>query len=59
MEWEEIERSAPKSIQFQRYTKTDIDCPKCGEKVYIDNGIVLTTYPERYSYLCPCGWSNP
>lgn len=36
--------------------KTDIECPKCGAKVYFNSSIVLTTYPPQYSYWCDCGW---
>lgn len=35
---------------------TDIDCPQCGRKIYLDARIILTTYPGKYSYWCSCGW---
>ena len=38
--------------------KTDIDCPKCGKKIYLDTKIVLATYPPTYSYWCDCGWHS-
>lgn len=38
---------------------TDIECPKCGEKIYRDTTIVLTSYPEQYGYFCEsCGWTG-
>lgn len=37
---------------------TDVDCPKCGRKIYLDNTIILTSYPEKYRYWCPCGWEG-
>lgn len=58
MKWEELERSTTRSIQIQQNIKTDIDCPECGEKVYLDNSVVLATYPVKYSYWCSCGWSG-
>lgn len=35
---------------------TDIDCPQCGRKIYLDNSIILTSYPAKYKYWCSCGW---
>jgi len=31
-------------------------CPKCGEKMIFDEGIVYTSLPPMYGYKCPkCG----
>lgn len=39
--------------------KTDISCPDCGRSIYWDSTIVLTSYPVKYSYVCPkCGWAG-
>lgn len=39
------------------YTKTNIMCPRCGEAIYRDDRVVLTTYPPKYRYEChKCGW---
>lgn len=46
---------------FDKYNgqiKTDIECPKCGRKIYFDKTVVLTTYPEKYKYWCACGWCD-
>ena len=35
---------------------TNITCPKCGKRIYLDDSVVLTTYPCQFSYICECGW---
>ena len=31
-------------------------CPKCGEKMIFDEGVVYTSHPPMYGYRCPkCG----
>ena len=37
---------------------TDIECPKCGRRIYYDSTIILTTYPDKYVYWCSCGWKG-
>ena len=37
---------------------TDIECPECGRKIYLNTGIILTSYPAKYHYWCACGWSD-
>ena len=33
-----------------------LKCPKCGAKVKLDEGIVLTSLPPKYKYTCQkCG----
>lgn len=46
------------SSRYNGQIKTDIECPKCGRKIYYDSTKVLTTYPVKYSYWCSCGWSG-
>lgn len=43
---------------FPGQIQTDIECPECGRKIYYDSTIVLTSYPAKYSYWCPCGWQG-
>ena len=43
---------------FTGQVQTDIDCPKCGRKIYLDTRVVLTSYPAKYSYWCSCGWND-
>lgn len=57
MKWEDFERQAPLESMWERRSKTDIECPKCKEKVFRRNDIVLTSYPAQYQYECDnCGW---
>ena len=56
MTWEEF---LDKKVEgFTGQMQTDIDCPKCGRKIYWDSTLVLTSYPAKYSYWCSCGWSD-
>ena len=45
MTWEEFEKANPKDNVFFMGNKqpTDIDCPKCGKKVYVRTDIVLAS----------------
>ncbi len=36
--------------------ETDIRCPDCNRKIYLDTTRVLTSYPAKYFYWCVCGW---
>ena len=58
MTWEEFEKANPKDNVFFMGNKkpTDIDCPKCGKKVYVRTDIVLVSYPPKAQYECDCGW---
>lgn len=53
MKWEEFKDT--------HYTwglsPTEIECPKCGNLIYRDDTVVLTTYPPQHSYIClNCDW---
>lgn len=38
-------------------TVTNIRCPACGEALYKDTSVVLTTYPAKCRYECvKCRW---
>ena len=61
MTWEEFKKSTRQfSIGFgvDTFKKeiTDIDCPKCGKKIYVRTDIVLASYPPKRQYECDCGW---
>ena len=43
---------------FVGQVQTDVDCPRCGRKIYFDGTVVLTTYPAKYCYWCRCGWTG-
>ena len=58
MTWEEFKVEK----NFQQNTgleKTDIECPRCGEKIYKDTRFILTTYPPKNRYVCmECFWEG-
>ena len=60
MEWEEYKQMRNATmLQYFNKTKMDIKCPECGEYIYRDDTIVLTSYPAQYKYFCEkCGWSG-
>lgn len=55
MTWEEF---LDKKVEGKYQVQTDIDCPKCGRKIYWDSTIVLTSFPAKYTYWCSCGWCD-
>ena len=60
MEWEEYKDLKSTLMNYRgNLQETDIKCPKCGEPIYKDLSIVLTTYPPQYRYTClKCGWED-
>lgn len=56
MTWDEFNEQ--EIDELIRHKKTDIDCPKCGRKVYFDSAIRLTSFPVKYYYWCKCGWNG-
>ena len=57
MKWEQYEKQMPiRSIEFEKRTQVDVECPKCGKKIWRRNDIVLTSNPPQYRYECDCGW---
>lgn len=60
MEWNEFEQQEviikSKLYNFQNKEITDINCPKCGRKIYRRTDVVLCTYPPQSQYECECGW---
>lgn len=57
MTWEEF-LDVKVEEDFTGQVHTDIECPKCGRKIYLNNMIVLTSYPVKYAYWCSCGWEG-
>ena len=57
MKWDEM-LDIDISNNYNGQVKTDIECPECGRPIYLNTGIILTTYPAKYSYWCSCGWSG-
>ena len=59
MTWEEFENANRLNDTYliePTRKLTDIDCPKCGKKIYVRTDIVLTSYPPQSQYECDCGW---
>ena len=57
MKWEQYEKQMPiKPEEWQYKTQVNVECPKCGKKIWRRNDIVLASYPAKYQYECECGW---
>ena len=56
MKWEEFSTKAPKEMVFEAKEQVNVECPKCGKKIWRRNDIVLATFPAQYRYECECGW---
>ena len=53
MTWEEFENANRLNDTYliePTRKLTDIDCPKCGKKIYVRTDIVLTSYPPQSQY---------
>ena len=48
MTWEELLDNS-NIVDLNGQVKTNIECPKCGRPIYLDNTIILTSYPAKYS----------
>ena len=41
---------------YNVYRPTNAKCSKCGHQLYINDTVVLTSYPPMYQYMCKdCG----
>ncbi len=56
MTWEEFNDGTYEKLT--RYIKTDISCPACGRKIYLDRQTVFPASQVQYRYTCKCGWSG-
>lgn len=56
MKWAERQKQYPETSKYTNIKETDIECPKCGKKIFKRLDIVLTSYPVQYQYECKCGW---
>ena len=56
MTWDEFKNQRNTWWFNESQIVTDIKCPECGRDIILDNTVVLTSYPEQYSYYCQCGW---
>ena len=48
MTWEEFNDGTYERLT--RYIETDISCPTCGRKIYLDRQTVFPTSPVQYRY---------
>lgn len=55
MTWDELQNIRP-DLKHDGQVLTDIECPECGKQIYLNDRIILTSYPVKYSYWCTCGW---
>lgn len=50
---------ALKLAAAEKWQITDIACPECGDPLYKDTTVVLTTYPPKSRYECKqCGFAG-
>lgn len=58
MEWVDfVNQKNSLNIIQDKLRVTDIKCPKCGQYIFVDNGIILTTNPPKRKYICKkCNW---
>ena len=57
MKWEDFEKQRNLiDISTSNRQITDIECPKCGQKIFVRTDIVLASYPPQHQYECDCGW---
>lgn len=55
--WEDYQKNDEMSFYSHTRESTNIKCPKCGNLIYRNVQMVLTTYPVQYRYECDaCGW---
>lgn len=60
MTWKEFESNSFDNDWdwYRSRVQTEIECPRCGKKIYKRMDIVLASYPPQYRYECDCGWAG-
>jgi len=57
MKWEDFEKQRNLiDISTSNRQITDIECPKCGRKIFVRTDLVLASNPPQQQYECDCGW---
>ncbi len=58
MTWDEFRKRWEGYQQgLDEYTKTDIQCPECGEYLYRDDSVLFASNPPKQKYFCrKCRW---
>lgn len=58
MKWEDYRKGADYTMN-PVYAITDIECPKCGEKIYMDTTLEYLSNPPQHDFYCfKCGWKG-
>ena len=58
MKWEEYQKNQLMDDK-RDWVETCIECPDCGEKIYKNSTLVLTSMPPQFHYKCfNCNWTN-
>ena len=37
---------------YNRYKKVDVACKNCGAPLYLNEAVILASYPPKYQYKC-------
>lgn len=57
MKWDEFNKMIFDTWEMESCSQVNIECPKCGAKLFRRNDMVLTSYPPKYQYECDkCNW---
>ena len=57
MKWDEFNKMISIDTWEETRSQVNIECPKCGAKLFRRNDIVLTSNPPKYQYECDkCNW---
>ena len=58
MNWEEY-RNKNNNYSTNRYQLIEVECPCCGQYIYKDLQVVLTSFPPKCKYICKnCNWQG-
>ena len=58
MKWEDYRKDVYYTMN-PVYAITDIECPKCGEKIYMDTSVEYLSNPPQHDFYCfKCGWKG-
>ena len=63
VKWEDFKKTNEKQYKIDSFTygerQTNIECPKCNSLLYVNDSIVLASYPPQKRYYCKnCGFAD-
>jgi DNA-directed RNA polymerase subunit RPC12/RpoP len=60
LEWEDFKTVADRfTVDNSEWKEMNVKCPECGQPIYKNMTIVLTSCPPQYQYKCfACGWTG-